>query len=182
MISFLRFFLPRTAQGAAIGALRPHVWNAFGALRGWQKGPTDLSLELCLGRLSVQSCNKEAFQRRKADREMATKRINVERFSVTSSKSFADVIAAFEAAVGRPDMKAFQTNAAATKTYAELEKIVRGAVGPSGLMEFARFDLGEVLRKAVERKPHTVCISLSATRSSCSRWCNMCRMPVPMRP
>jgi hypothetical protein len=29
----------------------------------------------------------------------------------------------------------------------KLEKVVHGAVGPSDLMEFTRFDLGEVLRK-----------------------------------
>ncbi len=29
----------------------------------------------------------------------------------------------------------------------EREKVVHGAVGPSDLMEFTRFDLGEVLRK-----------------------------------
>jgi hypothetical protein len=32
-------------------------------------------------------------------------------------------------------------------TYAELEKVAHGAVGPSDLMECARFDLGEVPRK-----------------------------------
>ncbi|MBZ5664550.1 MAG: DUF302 domain-containing protein [Acidobacteriia bacterium] len=78
---------------------------------------------------------------------MATKEIPAQRFSVTSSRTFRDVVAAFEAAVGHPDMNAFRKNVGAAKTFAELESIVQGAIGPSGLMEFARFDLGEVLRK-----------------------------------
>ena len=78
---------------------------------------------------------------------MSIKQVNVQRFSVTSSKSFRDVIGVFDVAVGHPDMKAFRENVAAAKTYAELEKVVHAAIGPYELMEFTRFDLGEVLRK-----------------------------------
>jgi uncharacterized protein (DUF302 family) len=78
---------------------------------------------------------------------VATKEVNVQRFSVVSSRKFEDVVAAFEQAVGHPDMNEFRKNLTAAGTYAELEKVVRGAVGPSELMEFTRFDLGEVLRK-----------------------------------
>ncbi|MEY2394250.1 MAG: hypothetical protein QOF94_595, partial [Acidobacteriaceae bacterium] len=35
---------------------------------------------------------------------MATKEIKVQRFSVTSWKDFLDVVAAFEAGIGHPDM------------------------------------------------------------------------------
>jgi uncharacterized protein (DUF302 family) len=78
---------------------------------------------------------------------MATMQITVQRFSVTSSKSFQDVVAVFQAAVGHPDMNGFRKDITATKTYTELEKVIHRAIGPSGLMEFTRFDLGEVLRK-----------------------------------
>ena len=78
---------------------------------------------------------------------MAVKHVNVQRFSVISSKSFRDVIRVFDVAVGHSDMNVFRENVAAAKTYAELEKVVHAAIGPSELMEFARFDLGEVLRK-----------------------------------
>jgi uncharacterized protein (DUF302 family) len=44
-------------------------------------------------------------------------------------------------------MAAFGKNLAAAKTFAELEKVVSEAVGPTELMEFTRMDLGEVLRK-----------------------------------
>jgi hypothetical protein len=78
---------------------------------------------------------------------MATRQVQVERFSVTSSKAFQEVVAAIENAIRHPDMNAFRKNVAAAKTYGELEKIVHGATGPSELMEFTRMDLGEVLRK-----------------------------------
>jgi uncharacterized protein (DUF302 family) len=78
---------------------------------------------------------------------VATKEINIQRFSVTSSRKFEEVVAAFQQAVGHPDMSEFRRNVTAAGTYAELEKVVHGAVGPSDLMEFTRFDLGEVLRK-----------------------------------
>jgi uncharacterized protein (DUF302 family) len=78
---------------------------------------------------------------------MATKEIKVQRFSVTSSKGFHDVVAAFDAAIGHPDMNSFSKNVADAKTFAEVEKIVQGATGPSELMEFTRMDLGRVLQK-----------------------------------
>jgi len=44
-------------------------------------------------------------------------------------------------------MNAFRRSLAAAATVADLEEVVQGAIGSSGLMEFVRFDLGEVLRK-----------------------------------
>ena len=89
----------------------------------------------------------------KGSRQMNTKQISVQRFSVTSSKSFAKVIAAFEAGIGHPDMNAFHKDIGAAKTYAQLETVVNKATGAAGLMEFYRFDLGEVVAK--ERGPQT---------------------------
>jgi len=48
-------------------------------------------------------------------------------------------------------MSAFTKAVSAAQSYDELEEIVEGAIGPSGLMEFARFNLGEIIRK--ERGP-----------------------------
>ena len=78
---------------------------------------------------------------------MATKQIKVRRFSVTTSKSFRDVVAGLESRIGHPDMNMLRKNIAAAQTESELEKVVQSATGHFGLMEFARFDLGEVLRK-----------------------------------
>jgi len=78
---------------------------------------------------------------------MAIRQINVERFSVTSSKPFEDVVSAVDVRLGHPNMSAFLKNITDAGTVAELERTVQQAVGPSDLMEFARFDLGEVLSK-----------------------------------
>jgi len=76
-----------------------------------------------------------------------TRRIEVERFSVVSSKAFDDVVAAVEAKIGHPDMGALRRGITAAQNEAELKKVVESAVGPSAIMEFARYDLGEVLQK-----------------------------------
>jgi uncharacterized protein (DUF302 family) len=81
------------------------------------------------------------------------RKVDVERFSVTSTKAFAEVLAGLEAAIGRPAMSTFGKEMLSARTSDELESIVKQAVGSSGLMEFMRLDLGEVLRK--ERGPQT---------------------------
>src|SRR5262249_48328850 len=78
---------------------------------------------------------------------MATKQINVERFNVISRKSFQDVLAALDKAVGHPDMNAFRERIGAATTLSELERVIQPAIGPSGFMEFIRFDHGEVVYK-----------------------------------
>jgi len=78
---------------------------------------------------------------------MPTKRINVERVSVTSRKSLQDVLSKFDAAVGHPDIEEFWKRIAAAKTRPEMESFIQSALGPSGFMEFARFDHGGVVRK-----------------------------------
>jgi uncharacterized protein (DUF302 family) len=78
---------------------------------------------------------------------MATRQINVQRFSVTSSQTFQEVVSRLEKAIGRPDLSAFRKDISAAKSYPEVEIVVSKATGPSGFMEFARFDLGEILRK-----------------------------------
>jgi len=45
-------------------------------------------------------------------------------------------------------MHTFWKEIAATSTYAEMEAVVRGVIGPSGFMEFTRFDHGQFLKKA----------------------------------
>jgi uncharacterized protein (DUF302 family) len=73
--------------------------------------------------------------------------LEIQRYSVTSSKPFEQVLAAFDAAVGHPDVRDFHRKLTSTKTYAAMEIIVNEVIGSSGLMEFIRFDLGEILRK-----------------------------------
>ena len=78
---------------------------------------------------------------------MPTKRINVERVSVTSRKSLQEVLSKFDAAVGHPDIEEFWKRVAAAKTRPEMESFIQSALGPSGFMEFARFDHGGVVHK-----------------------------------
>ena len=76
---------------------------------------------------------------------MTIKQIPVERFSVTSAKPFDRVIEAIETRVGHPNMPAFGKDIASAKTFQEIEAIANQAIGSSGLMEFMRFDLGQVV-------------------------------------
>ena len=78
---------------------------------------------------------------------ISTKRINVERVSVTSSKSLQYLLSKFDAAVGHPNIEEFWKRMTAAKTKSEMETVVQSALGPSGFMEFARFDHGGVVHK-----------------------------------
>jgi uncharacterized protein (DUF302 family) len=78
---------------------------------------------------------------------ISTKRIGVERVTVTSRKSLQEVLAKFDAAVGHPDIQEFWKRVGTAKTNSEMEKVVQSALGPSGFMEFARFDHGGVVHK-----------------------------------
>jgi uncharacterized protein (DUF302 family) len=79
--------------------------------------------------------------------KIATRQVSVQRVRLISSRRFEDVVAALEGAVGHADVGAFAKKIGAAKNYAEVEKIVKGVIAPSGFMEFARYDLGTVLRK-----------------------------------
>jgi len=78
---------------------------------------------------------------------MPTIDVPVRRFSVVSLRSFEEVVRRLTATIDRPDLKAFHDAVASASTAAELETVVRGAIGSSDLMEFVRFDSGDVLRK-----------------------------------
>ena len=77
---------------------------------------------------------------------METKHITIERFSITSTKAFAEIVSAIAAQVGHPDMKQFVTDIQAAADDRELQKVVNNAVGPSELMEFMHLDHGGIVR------------------------------------
>jgi hypothetical protein len=90
---------------------------------------------------------------------MTTSEINMQRFSITSSKRFGQVMEAIDAAVGHPDMSAFGKNITSAKSFADVETIVHRAIGPSGFMEFIRFDLCEILQKdRGDEVPQSLCL------------------------
>ena len=75
------------------------------------------------------------------------RKVEIERFSVTSSKSFKAVVAALKAAVGQPDMVEFGKATREARTFAELESAVQKGLGRTGLMMFMVLDHGAILRK-----------------------------------
>ena len=88
---------------------------------------------------------------------MEVRTVNVQRWSVVSQKPFENVVAAVEAAIGRPNMSEFAKDIAAAATYPEMREVVQNAVSEIGLMEFMRLDVGAVLAKAhPERNPQSI--------------------------
>jgi len=77
---------------------------------------------------------------------MSVRKVEIERFSVTSSKPFEVVLAALKAAVGRPDMVEFGSEIKGLRTFAELERAVQRRLGRSELMMFMELDQGAILR------------------------------------
>ena len=78
---------------------------------------------------------------------MRTIEVQVHRLSIVSQRPFEDVVSRLSASIGRPDILMFNRALASSTTLGDLEKVVQTAVGSSNLMEFARFDIGDVLRK-----------------------------------
>jgi hypothetical protein len=75
-------------------------------------------------------------------------RVEVERFSLISSRPFDKILAAIKAAIGHPDMVAFAKRTAAAPTFPEFESVVREGLGKTDLMLFMELDHGAVIRKA----------------------------------
>src|SRR5882724_560966 len=78
---------------------------------------------------------------------MPIRRIEVERFSVTTPKPFEAVIAALKAGVGRLDLTEFAKASKSPGPFTELEAVINREMGKTGLMLFLEFDHGAVLRK-----------------------------------
>jgi hypothetical protein len=88
---------------------------------------------------------------------MKVRTVNVQRWSIVSQKPFETVVAAVEAAIGRPNMSEFAKDIAAAATSPEMRVVVQHAVSEIGLMEFMRLDVGAVLAKAhPERNPKSI--------------------------
>jgi uncharacterized protein (DUF302 family) len=84
-------------------------------------------------------------------------KVELERFSLTSSRSFDEVLSAINDAVGHPDMAQFWSSTQQARTVGELENSIQKALGRTGLMSFVQFDHGAIVRKAMGRdKPRMV--------------------------
>jgi uncharacterized protein (DUF302 family) len=80
------------------------------------------------------------------------RKFEVERFTVTSTKPFDEVIAAIKASIGKPNMTEFWKSAQRATSAAELEDAIQQVLGETGLMLFVEFDHGMILRKGTERR------------------------------
>ena len=78
------------------------------------------------------------------------RKVDMERFSVTSSKPFDAVVAAIKASIGHPNMTELWQATKRAKTAAELEAAIQPVLGESGLMQFVEFDHGMIVRKGTE--------------------------------
>jgi uncharacterized protein (DUF302 family) len=78
---------------------------------------------------------------------MAIQQVAVERISMVSSRTFAEVLHAIDAVVGHPDMREFGMKVGQARSWQELEEVIDGFLGPSGFMEFTRFNMGQILSK-----------------------------------
>ena len=79
------------------------------------------------------------------------RKIEVERFTLSSSKSFDQVVAALNSAVGHPDMAEFWKSTHRAQSDAELQNTIEKGLGRTGLMLFAEFDHGAVVRSGTGR-------------------------------
>jgi uncharacterized protein (DUF302 family) len=80
------------------------------------------------------------------------RKIEVERFSLTSSKPFDEVVADVNAAIGHPDMAEFGESTHEARSFAELKSEVEKGLSKAGLMQFMQLDQGAVVRKETGRE------------------------------
>jgi uncharacterized protein (DUF302 family) len=75
------------------------------------------------------------------------RKIEIERFSLTTSKAFNEVVAGVNAAIGHPDMAEFGRSTHEARSSAELKSAVEKGLSKAGLMLFMQLDQGAVLQK-----------------------------------
>jgi uncharacterized protein (DUF302 family) len=79
------------------------------------------------------------------------RKIEVERFTLSSSKTFDQIVAALNSAVGHPDMAEFWKSTDRAQSDAELQKTIEEGLGRTGLMLFVEFDHAAIVRKGTGR-------------------------------
>jgi uncharacterized protein (DUF302 family) len=79
------------------------------------------------------------------------RKIEMERFSLTTSKPFDEVVAGVNTAIGHPDMAEFGRSTHEARSFAELKSAVEKGLGKTGLMLFMQLDHGAVVRNETGR-------------------------------
>ena len=80
------------------------------------------------------------------------RKVEMERFTVTSSKPFDAVVEAIKASIGHPNTAEFWQATQRATTAAELEAAIQPVLGETGLMQFVEFDHGMIVRKGTEHR------------------------------
>ena len=80
------------------------------------------------------------------------RKIEMERFTVISSKPFDVVVACIKESVGHPNMASLWQAVQRATTGAELDAAIQPTLGKTGLMQFVEFDHGMVIRKGTEHR------------------------------
>ena len=75
------------------------------------------------------------------------RKIEIERFSLTTSKRFDEVIAGLNAGIGHPDMAKFRRSTHEARSFTELKSAVEKGLSKVGLMLFMQLDHGAIVRK-----------------------------------
>jgi uncharacterized protein (DUF302 family) len=78
-------------------------------------------------------------------------KIEIERFSLTSSRPFDQVVAGVNAGIGHPDMAEFARSTHEARSFAELKSAIEKGLSEAGLMLFMQLDHGAVVRKETGR-------------------------------
>ena len=79
------------------------------------------------------------------------RKIEIERFSLVSSKPFDQVVAGVDALIGHPNMAAFGRLTQQAGSFADLKREVEKGLSEAGLMLFMQLDHGAVVRKETGR-------------------------------
>jgi uncharacterized protein (DUF302 family) len=80
------------------------------------------------------------------------RKIEMERFSLTTSKPFDEVVAGVNAAIGHPDMAEFGRSTHEASSFAALKSAVEKGMSKVGLMLFMQLDHGAILRKETDHE------------------------------
>ena len=85
------------------------------------------------------------------------RKVEIERFTVISSKPFDHVVAAVNAAVGHQDMAEFGKSTNEARSFTELKSAVEKGLSKAGLMLFMQLDQGAVVQKETGKdKPRII--------------------------
>lgn len=79
------------------------------------------------------------------------RKIEIERFSLTTSRPFDEVVAGLNTGIGHPDMVEFGRSTHDARSFAELKSAVEKGLSKVGLMLFMQLDQGAVMRKELGR-------------------------------